>query len=128
MIDPTAITAAALLATAAQQFAGEAGKRAWSGIGHLVELVRGKLASDPEGRAALATTDATPTDQASVHALAQALNRHVMSDPTFGAALAEAIRAAERDPAIGRFVTQISGNARVGKLVTIDTVHGTVSF
>jgi hypothetical protein len=127
-MDPVSITVAALLAKTLDQFAGEAGKGAWSGIGRLVGLIRSHFADDNAAEAALAQVEATPASPEGAENLAQALDRHAAEDPAFREALRAYIREAQQDPATASFVTEISGNAQVGKLVNIDRVDGDVSF
>jgi hypothetical protein len=124
MADPVAITAATLLATkAVEGFAGEAGAGLWRGFGRLVELVRSKFAQDPVATAALERVQSRPGDQTGLVELAEALRNH-SQDADFGSQLAELVDQARRDPTVGRFVTQVYGNAKVGKLVNVDTVQG----
>jgi hypothetical protein len=125
MADPVTITAATLLATkAVEGFGGEAGKDLWRGFGRLVELVRSKFAHDPAARAALERAQSEPDNQTRLAELTEALHSHSAQDPTFGAQLADLVDQARQDPTVGRFVTQVYGNAKVGKLVNIDTVQG----
>lgn len=127
-MDPISITAAALVAKALDEFATEAGKRAWAGLGKLVALVKSKFTGDDEAAATLAGAEDTAGDQARVDALAASIDRHVSADPAFHAAVSKLVREAEGDPMVGTFVTKISGNAQVGKVVNISDVHGDVSF
>lgn len=128
MADPTTITAAALVAVACQDLVGEAAKSTWEGLGRVAGLIRGKLESDSAGRQALSRVEAEPTDSQRVWDLIDVLDPHVCGDPAFRRALADIIADLSGQPTIGQFITQISGDARVGKLVVIDTVHGDVSF
>ncbi len=127
-MDPLSITAAALVVKALEEFATEAGKGTWGLLGKLVETVRAKFAGDDPACEALAEVQDAPADTDRAQALARHLDRHASEDDRFRAALADLVGQAERDPAIGRFVTRISGSARVGKVVNIQSVHGDVSF
>jgi hypothetical protein len=128
MADATSLTAAALVASAYQAFATEAGKAGWAGLRHVIDLVRGKLSNDGRGQEALAEVETSPGDVDRVRQLADVLEMHLVNSPDFGRELAALISTAEADPVVGPMVTQVSGNARVGKLVVINTVNGDVSF
>ncbi|MGW4364107.1 hypothetical protein ACWEKT_00560 [Nocardia takedensis] len=127
-MDPISITAAALIVKALDEFATEAGRRTWAGLGKLVTLIRSKFSGDEEATASLAEAQAAPADPAAAEALAASIDRHVQTDPGFHAAVSELLRDAEGDPLVGSIVTKVSGNAQVGKLVNITEVHGDVSF
>jgi len=127
-MDPISITAAALVATALQAFATEAGQGAWSGLSRLVKLIRAKLAGDKAGNKALDQVQANPADEARTRDLAAAIDRHASADASFRESLAGLLREAQGDPIIGQFVTTVSGNAQVGKIVNIRDVTGNVSF
>ena len=126
--DPVMITAAALVAKGFETVAGEAGRSAWTGMGRLLGLVRNKLRADPQGQHALASVEADPANQASVQALAEVIASHGTKDQRFHEMLRELVADAGQHPTIGRFVVQVSEQAKIGKLVNIDTVHGDVSF
>lgn len=127
-MDPISITAAALVAAALQAFATEAGQGAWSGLSRLVKLIRTKLAGDEAGSTALEQVQANPADEARTRELAAAIDRHVGADASFRESLAGLLREAQQDPIVGQFVTTVSGNAQVGKIVNVRDVTGNVSF
>jgi len=127
-MDPISITAAALVATALQAFATEAGQGAWSGLSRLVRLIRTKLAGDEAGSKALEQVQANPADEARTRELAAAIDRHAGADALFRESLAGLLREAQQDPIVGQFVTTVSGNAQVDKIVNIHDVTGNVSF
>lgn len=127
-MDPISITAAALVAKALDEFATEAGRRTWAGLGKLVALVRSRFTGDGDAAATLTEAEDAPGDQERVDALAASIDRHLSADPGFHAAVSELVREAEGDPMVGTFVTKVSGNAQVGKVVNISEVHGNVSF
>ncbi|MGH3802496.1 MAG: hypothetical protein ACRDTD_20695, partial [Pseudonocardiaceae bacterium] len=94
-MDPISATAAVLVVKALDEFATEAGKRAWAGMGKMVTLIRAKFASDAEASAALAAAEAAPSDQSRVDSLAASIDRHVSADPGFRSAVTELVREAE---------------------------------
>jgi gamma-glutamyl phosphate reductase len=126
--DPITITAASLVAKAAQDVVGEATKSAWAGLGRLVRLVREKLKSASSGEEALSLVEAEPSDPNHISDLISVLDPLVCGDPEFYQALVALISDLSKHQAIGRFVTEIHDQARVGKVVNIDTIHGDVSF
>jgi hypothetical protein len=127
-VDPISLTAAALVTAALQAFATEAGQGAWSGLNRLVKLIRTKLAGDDAGSRALEEAEANPGDEVRTRELAVAINRHASTDASFREHLGELLRDAQADPIVGQFVTTVSGNAEVGKIVNIRDVTGNVSF
>jgi tetratricopeptide (TPR) repeat protein len=124
VVDPVALSVAMLFARALEEFATEAGRSTWGGLSRLVELVRGKLRRDPTGQAALARMQAAPADQASVQALAEAVQAHASNDRAFQQALLGVIAEAKHDPVIGRVVTKVTDSAQVGTVMTVETVLG----
>jgi len=124
VVDPVALSAALLFGKALEEFATEAGRSTWAGLGGLVELVRRKLRRDRAGQAALARMEAAPADQASVQALADAVHAYASNDRAFQAALLGVIAEAKHDPVIGRLVTQVTDRAQVGTVLTVETVLG----
>lgn len=127
-MDPISITVAALVVKALDQFATDAGKHAWSGLTKLVDVVKSRFAGDEPANAALDSARATPDDEGSVRALANAVDRYVREDPQFRSTVTELARRAEADPMIGTFVVEVRDNAQIGKLVNITEVHGDVNF
>ena len=124
-----AVAAASLLATKlGEGFAREAGKSAWGAAKGLFVLVRSKFASDSEATAALEDLQAGPPDQARIRAVAEALQAHAERDEAFRGGLETLVVEAEQAQSTAKALTQISGNARVGKVATIGDVRGDVSF
>jgi hypothetical protein len=124
-----AIAAASLLAARlGEGFAGEAGKSAWGAAKRLAELVRSKFAGDPDAMTALDGLQTGPPDPARIRAVAEALQNHAERDETFRAALRALVAEAEGHGSGPTALTEISGNARVGKVATIGDVQGDVSF
>jgi hypothetical protein len=129
MVDPITITVATLLASkAVEALGGKVGEGLWAGIGRLAGLVREKLGGDSAGAAALERLEANPQDRTAVERLAGELDRHAAADPDFHQQLTALVEEARRDPKAGQFVTNVYGNAQVGKLVNIGDVQGNVSF
>jgi tetratricopeptide (TPR) repeat protein len=124
VVDPVALSVAVLFSKALEEFASEAGRSTWDGLARLVELVRRNLRRDRTGQAALARMEAAPTDQASVQALANAVQAHATKDRAFQEALLGLIADAKHDPLIGRLVTQVTDRAQVGTVMTVETVSG----
>ena len=124
-----AVAAASLLATKlGEGFAGEAGKSAWDAAKRLFGLVQSKFEDDPEATAALEGLQAEPPDQSHIRAVAEALQNHAERDRAFRAELETLVVEAEQARSTAKALTQISGNARVGKVATIGDVRGDVSF
>jgi hypothetical protein len=128
-MEPLSVTVATLIATyAAQAFGGEIGQSAASGLKKLIGLVRRKLSGNDPAQAALAAAAESAQGPASTDVLAESLDAAVKSDSEFRSQLEELVNALRSDPDVGRFVTTVSGNARVGKITNIGTVTGDVTF
>jgi hypothetical protein len=124
VVDPVALSVAVLFGKALEEFASEAGRSTWVGLGRLVELVRSKLRQDRVGQAALTRIEIAPTDEASVQVLAEVVQAHATNDRMFQEALLGVIAEAKHDPVIGRLVTQVADRAQVGTVMTVETVLG----
>ena len=118
-IEPAALAAASLLAAGeVEAQGGETEGGVWSGQAQLAGLVRQAVT----GRNLAAVVDdvaVRPQDPAAVGALARVLAILAAEDRTFAGELGRLVGQAEHEPAIGELATTITGNARVGKLVTI---------
>ncbi|OHV34664.1 hypothetical protein CC117_20880 [Parafrankia colletiae] len=129
MIESVGLAVAALFAVrATEAFGAGAGEGAWGFVRRLADLVRTRFSSDPDAGAALDELSASPSDAARIEAVAAFVQGYADVDPGFAAELERLIRHGASDPVAGRFVTEITGNASVGKLVNIGEVTGDVSF
>jgi hypothetical protein len=93
-----------------------------------VTLVRGKFAGDSLAVQTLEAAQAKPEDAVQVRRLAETLVEHGQHDASFLAALSDLVEEARRDPVIGPAVVQVNDYGSIGKVVTIGTVHGDVTF
>jgi hypothetical protein len=123
MVDPMSLSVAMLLGSAAEGAAQEAGRGTADALGRLAATVRRRLAGDPHAQRALAAVERAPAervppDEASTQALAAAIER-ASEDEQFRAELRELLAEAERDPHVGRFVTEVRDHAQVGKIVNV---------
>jgi hypothetical protein len=125
-MDPFSLSVAALLAKALGGAAEEAGRGATDALGRLVAAVRGRFTGDEQAEKALAAIERSPSDETSGQTLALAIER-VSKDDAFREELKELVAEAERDPRVGRFMTEVRDNAQVGKIVNIENA-GDVSF
>ncbi|GAA3790449.1 hypothetical protein GCM10022226_06820 [Sphaerisporangium flaviroseum] len=129
MVDPVLLTAATLFVSKlADGLAGEAGKDAWNGMKRLFDLIRGKLSGDESAQKVISSVGSGADAREAAASLSAILDRHAESDPEFRRELAALVSTGMNDPVAGRMVTQIYGNAQVGKAVTIGNVTGDVSF
>ncbi len=125
-MDPLSLSVAALLAKALGSAAEEAGRGMADALGRLVAAVRRRFTGDEQAEKALAAVERSPSDETSAQTLALAIER-VSKDEAFRAEMEELVSEAERDPRVGRFVTEVRDNAQVGKIVNIENA-GDVSF
>jgi len=118
-MDPLAVTAAAMVAAALASVGEQVGRGAWALVGRAVDLVRTRLPDIAPGGRALPALERAPDDQASLKALAAAVELAIAVDPDFRAELTALLEEARRDPGSGHFVTEVYNGAQVGKLVNI---------
>jgi hypothetical protein len=119
-MDPVSLTVAGLVAKAALEAVGDAaGQRAWSGLGRVLAALRRRFVGDEPAGQALAAVEQAPDDQDCVAALATIVQQRVDADEGFRDELEALVAEARRDPVAGQFVTEVYGNAQVGKLVNI---------
>jgi len=125
-MDPLSLVATDLVVKVLSGAAGELGKSAVAGMRSLAEMIRRRFADDPAASTALDAAVASPQDTARAEALAEAVDRHLRSEPTFQAELSELITAiGEQRPEV-RFHTEIAGD--VEKQVNVAEVHGDMNF
>lgn len=121
--------AAAVWAKAQDRLAERAVEDGEGAVRRLVGWLK-TFQSDPAEEAtssALDLVSRSPASTASVEALAVALDERAAGDDEFRLRLAEFVDDARRDPVAVSFVTEIYGNARVGKVVNIEHARD-VSF
>jgi tetratricopeptide (TPR) repeat protein len=119
-LEPLAGTAASLLAGASLGRQGRAAElNAWPDLAQLVALIYRAAADDSTVRAALEAVTAAPRDPDYVAALGHALHDCADNHTELRAQLAGLLDQAQHDPTAGPLVTEISGHAKVGKVVTI---------
>lgn len=102
MIDPIMIAVATAIAAKAAEGLSEAGRAAFS---RLVQRVRSRLDTEPDGAQTLDSAERDPGDARLVERLAATLSA-----------------AAERDPAFGAEVARLWSEARAGAVATHDGV------
>ena len=128
-MEPIAIAAATLVAKwAAETVVKEAAKSAWSGLTKIYEAVSKKFSGDDESKEVLNRVEQKPTSEGRVRELAEVIDERIKADPSFAQELARLVQEAGKEPASAGFVTQVMDNAKVGKIVNIDTIHGDVHF
>ncbi len=118
------------LAKAGESAAQEAGK---AGLGKLQELYKAicqkfNKDKDDHARQTLQDLEAEPTDEDCQAALRRILKKKAEADPSFAEALADLVNDTTQGEPVSKFVTQVFGHARVGKLVNIDEVGGDAHF
>jgi hypothetical protein len=123
-MEPISIAAATLVAKWVLEGVGkEAGAQAFEGLKKVYDLVRGKLTGDKDSSEVLDRLEGKPESQARALELAELLDERVKTDPSFAEELRQAVAEAEKSPASSSFVTQVMGNAKVGKITNIGTAR-----
>ncbi|MGB9870629.1 MAG: hypothetical protein ACPLYD_03105 [Anaerolineae bacterium] len=131
-IGQIAAAAAALLgpylAKAGEALAKKAGEAAWAKVEALYQAIRRKFAADRDDYAqkTLQRLEEQPSSEARQAALADVLAEKAQADPAFARQLAALVGEAGEDKALVQFITQVYGEAYVGKITNIgraDVVH-----
>ncbi|NAS27082.1 hypothetical protein GT755_36125 [Herbidospora sp. NEAU-GS84] len=128
-MDPLSITVVGLVAAKlAEGFGGELGTRAAGALSDLVTRVKARISGDPEAEAAMSDIEAGDQAEEPRETVAEALSKALESDPELREQLSRLVGEVRGDPKAVSFVTHVSGDAQVGKIVTIGEVTGDVSF
>ena len=124
-IGQIAAAAAALLgpylAKAGEALAKKAGEAAWAKVEALYQAIRRKFAADRDDYAqkTLQRLEEQPSSEARQAALADVLAEKAQADPAFARQLAALVGEAREDKALVQFITQVYGEAYVGKITNI---------
>jgi hypothetical protein len=99
-------------------------------IQDLYRAVCGRLSVDQDSSARKALDEMTrqPNDAQHQATLAALLARHAQADPDFARELARLVETATQDASAVSVVNMVSGEARVGKIVTVRDVSGDLKF
>ncbi|MFB7296563.1 hypothetical protein [Streptomyces rubiginosohelvolus] len=126
-IDPIAIASASLIA---QAFLGEAGRSAWSGAGRMISSVRNRFSGTQTATATLAVVQQDPNDAQAVDDLALLISSGMQRDMQFRELMESFIEEAIAHGEVPRQVRNYTDlrNAKVGKVVNVDTVNGDLNF
>jgi hypothetical protein len=129
-MEALAIAAATLAAQwALEGFAKEAGKSSFVALKPIYEWVKSKLTSDGTApQAAFDKLAADPRSQTNTTEVAKLLSDKLQAEPALKAELGQLVAAAEQDNRAHDFVVRVMDNAKVGKIVSIGTVIGNVTF
>jgi hypothetical protein len=110
------------LAKAGEAVAEKAGEAGWEGMKSLTALVRRKFTSDNDGEAltTLGLLEKKPESKGYQTAVAELVDAKAATDAGFADELKRLVEAAGQHQTVGKFVTNVSGNAQVGKVISID--------
>lgn len=129
--------AVALIAPLAPYFAkaGEAvakkiGEDGYEKVKAIYGAIHAKLRSDSDSEAlqVLHSLEGAPADEEHRAALAHALTAKVIGDPEFATNLERLVEAAKQNRNLARFMTNISGDAEVGKVINIGQADNTTIY
>lgn len=132
-MEPVSMTlgaiAAAVLAKAQERAADRTIDGGESVVRRLASWLRASFADSDDEAAnhALGLVERVPGSPSSVDALAVVLDNRAAGDAEFRGRLAALVDEARSDPVAGRFVTEVYGDAQVGKIVNINQA-GNVSL
>jgi hypothetical protein len=123
-VEPVSVTLGAIAAAVfakAQDRVAQGAVEGGEGVARrLAAWLRARFSDDEVGRAALARVERAPSDRSEMDALADVIDGCAQDDTdTFRAELVELVDAVKDDAMAARFVTEVYGDARVGKIVNI---------
>ncbi|MFJ8346006.1 hypothetical protein ACIQ9J_06470 [Streptomyces sp. NPDC094153] len=127
-IELVAATSSALLA---QGFLAEAGKRTWQGTTALLETIRRRFQGNRSVESTLERLEQEPRNEAALTTMTHLLTASMMNDAQFFRTLRELVEQAPNTSISPEFVSKIYNNyqnARIEKIVNIETVHGDLNF
>ncbi len=92
---------------------------------HLLSTIRTRFRAKPDGYAlqTLERMEADPANEGRQGALTAVLKEEAEKDHAFQTELAQLVLSLAKDESVTRFVTNVSGDARVGKLINIGSAH-----
>lgn len=120
-----ATAAVALLAPylikAGESAAGKVGEKALEKVEALYQAIRRRFAADKNDYAekTLQRMEEQPTSEGCQAALADILAEKAQNDPGFAQELMQLVQSATQDKTVVQILTQVYGNARVGKIINI---------
>lgn len=112
---------ASVYAKAQDRLAARAVEGSESILRRLVSRVRASVSdsADLTASGALVDVEQRPKSEVNIAALARVFDAHVAADAAFGQQLAALLEELSADPVVSNFVTHVSGNAEVAKIVNI---------
>jgi len=110
---------AAVIARAQDRVAEGAVAGAEGVVGRVTGWLRATFKGDERADSALQLVERAPDSDSAVQGLAAVLDARARDDAEFAQRLASFVEEAQRDLIAGGFVTQVTGNAQVGKIINI---------
>jgi hypothetical protein len=135
-VDTTIATAAVALVApylskAAEAAASEAGKAVLKTGEHIYQAIRDKFSTKQDAYAdqTLSRLQQDPENEGRQSALVQVLVELAKEDPNFAHEIQQLVQSAKQDGQVNQFMTQVYGNAWVGKITNIGEIRADhVSF
>ncbi|MFM9450370.1 hypothetical protein [Streptomyces europaeiscabiei] len=127
-IELVAATSSALLA---QGFLAEAGRSAWQGTTELLQTIRRRFRGDSNAESTLERLEQTPQDEAVTARMTYWLAASMAEDAAFYDTLRQLVEQAPSTSVSPEVVSRIYNNyqnAKIEKIVNIETVHGDLNF
>ncbi|MEU6463415.1 hypothetical protein [Streptomyces sp. NPDC046976] len=125
------VVAAASSALLAQGFLSEAGKSAWQGTTALLETVRRRFRGDRNVESTLERMEQDPRNEDVAARMTQWLAATMIRDAHFFDTMKRFVDQASNSPVASEVVSRTYNNyqnAKIEKIVNIDTVHGDLNF
>lgn len=104
-----------------EKFAEKIGEASYNKVRALYESIRNKFDSDQDQYAlqSLQRLEEQPADESRQAVVASVINEKAQTDLKFADELERRIREAKGDTSLSQFITNVSGNAQVGKILNI---------
>ncbi|MFG2143639.1 hypothetical protein [Streptomyces sp. NPDC048696] len=126
------VTGSVLAALLALKFSESLGNRLGEAsgamLGRLASFVKERLHAHDRARRAVERLEAAPEGETERQDAARELQQVLAQEPDLRAKVAEFLAETQDEPEMRRFLVQVSGQAKVGKIVQLGDVQGDISF
>ncbi|WP_208032744.1 hypothetical protein [Streptomyces cyanogenus] len=127
-IELVAATSSVLLA---QGFLAEAGKSAWQGTTALLETIRRRFQGNNNAESTLEKLEQDPRNEAVMARMTHWLTTAMLEDAQFFGTVRNFVEQAPSPSVNSEVIAKVYNNyqnAKIGKIVNVETVHGDLNF
>ncbi|MGW3316063.1 hypothetical protein [Streptomyces fungicidicus] len=127
-IELVAATSSVLLA---QGFLAEAGKSAWQGTTALLDTIRRRFQGNNNAESTLENLEQDPRNEAVMARMTHWLTAAMLEDAQFFSTVRNFVEQAPSPSVNSEVIAKVYNNyqnAKIGKIVNVETVHGDLNF